>query len=249
MISPYIQTSDYYFIWKPHHIPSSFWKEKSFLEYLSDNQIQTPEIIFPDDVGFFLEENFPIKNYQSVDIDQIIKNLKSEFTSQEEYWLLNRLDNETAGYLYFAKTRQIYEEYKNSQKQWILEKTYLAQVYWNPFFKSSENFMIIDYPIMHHKSDEKRMLAIKTQDDKEKWRWQIKQQKTRISLIQYDSKTNISSLAVSISKWVRHQIRLHLASIWSAIVWDDIYGKKTNWFLCLWSLWFQIKIGLTNDIK
>lgn len=241
MIFPYLETSDYYFVWKPHHVPSSFWKEKSFIEYLSLSQIQTPEIVFPDGLGFFLESNFPIKNYKQIEIDKIIKNQKSEFSQEEEYWLLNRLDNETAGYLYFAKNKEICDEYKDSQKQWILQKTYLAQVFWNPFFKSDQNSMTIDYPIMHHWFDEKRMLVIKTEDDKKSWRWQTKHQKTSISLIDYNSETNISSLLVSISKWIRHQIRVHLASIWCAIIWDDIYGKNKSEYLHLWSLWFQTK--------
>ncbi len=241
MIFPYIETSDYYFIRKPHHIPSSFWKEKSFLEFISNHQIPTPEIIFPDDLGFFLENNFPIKGHKEVDIDQVIKKLKSEFSLEDEYWLLNRLDNETAGYLYFAKSRHIYDKYKNSQKQWILKKQYLAQVYWNPTFKTKENFMTIDYPMMHHRFDDKKMIVIKTDNDRKNGRWQIKHPETSIQLIQYNSKTNVSSMLVTISKWVRHQIRTHLSSIWSAIIWDDIYGKKQNWILHLRSLWFKIK--------
>lgn len=246
MIFHYLETSDYYFVWKPHHVPSSFWKEKSFIDQLSESQIQTPEIVFPDGLGFFLENNFPIKNYKQIEIDKIIKNQKSEFFQEQEYWLLNRLDNETAGYLYFAKTRQIYDNYKNSQKRWILQKTYLAQVFWNPFFKSNVNSMTIDYPIMHHWSDEKRMLVIKTEDDKKNWRWQMKYQITSISLIEYDSKTNVSSLLVSISKWIRHQIRVHLSSIWCAIIGDDIYGKNKSEYLRLWSLWFQIRKDWQN---
>jgi len=240
VILPNIETPDYYLVWKPHHIPSSFWKEKSFLEYLTNTKTLAPNIVLPDEFGFFLKNKFPIRDYKAININEIIKNLKSEFSTENEYGLLNRLDNETAGYLYFAKSRQIYDKYKSLQKQWCVNKYYLAQVYWNPFFKTEKTIMSIDYPVMHHRFDDKRMITIKTDKDKRKWRWQIKLPKTSVELIQYDTKTNISSMVVAIARWVRHQIRLHLSSIWCPIIWDNLYGEKQKWNLHLRSLWFSL---------
>jgi 23S rRNA-/tRNA-specific pseudouridylate synthase len=62
---------DYFFyFWKPAGIPSTFGKEKSFLDIiLSSNDKQVIEIV----------------SY-----------LKDMFTKAEEYGLLNRLDNETS---------------------------------------------------------------------------------------------------------------------------------------------------------
>ena len=54
---------------------------------------------------------------------------------------------------------------------------------------------------------------------------------------------NISVLEIKIKKWIRHQIRVHLKSIWYPILWDKLYNKskkdKTD-ILNLWSVWFDI---------
>ncbi|MBQ7617147.1 hypothetical protein IJS64_04185 [bacterium] len=55
-----------FYVRKPAGIPTTYGKEKSFLEYLID------------------EDHY------------IIKVLKSEFDQEEEYGLLNRLDNATS---------------------------------------------------------------------------------------------------------------------------------------------------------
>jgi 23S rRNA-/tRNA-specific pseudouridylate synthase len=41
---------------------------------------------------------------------------------------LNRLDNDTAGFLYFAKTKSIKEEYKKLQDEQQITKVYIANV-------------------------------------------------------------------------------------------------------------------------
>jgi 23S rRNA-/tRNA-specific pseudouridylate synthase len=39
---------------------------------------------------------------------------------------------------------------------------------------------------------------------------------------------NQTTLLVKISKWVRHQIRAHLSSVWFPIVWEKIYIKTPS---------------------
>jgi 23S rRNA-/tRNA-specific pseudouridylate synthase len=52
----------------------------------------------------------------------------------------------------------------------------------------------------------------------------------------------VTTLLVTISKWIRHQIRAHLSSIWFPIVWEKIYIKKA-WSekLQLFSIWMKFK--------
>jgi len=48
---------------------------------------------------------------------EIAQKLQSHFTKDNEYGLLNRLDNDTAGLLYFAKDPIIKDQWKQLQKE------------------------------------------------------------------------------------------------------------------------------------
>jgi 23S rRNA-/tRNA-specific pseudouridylate synthase len=56
------------------------------------------------------------------------KNQLTNFTKEQEYGLLNRLDNDTSGFLYFAKNNNIFSEFKTLQKQEKVNKIYYAKV-------------------------------------------------------------------------------------------------------------------------
>jgi len=202
----------FYYFRKPYGIPSTYGKEKCFLDYLTQS----------DDK----------------DIKDIIQAQREYFSQQEEYGLVNRLDNNTTWLLYLAKTPLFKAKYKQAQSEWRVEKYYVADVYW----KFAENEKIISYPITHHKFSTDRMVVIldtkQTGKIDEK---RIQKAKTFVQFLYYDEKTNTSTLLVKISKWVRHQIRAHLSSIWFPIVWEIIYIKKP-WKdkLHLYSVWMRI---------
>lgn len=242
------QISDFYFFRKPHWVASTFWKERSFLDYVFVDNIDLPNnsISYWDldwtllsyiDRQMQTLNIMPIKNTDK--ISDIIQNLINIFWKDKEYWLLNRLDNDTWWLLYFAKSLEIYEDYKSKQSQNLLTKFYIAQVAGNPFFKINEKEINIDYPIKHHKFSDDRMICIKQPWEAVKWDWKQHMVSTKISLLDFDKEKNISTLLVSISKWVRHQIRVHLSSIWCPILWDNLYSKyKSQEFLHLWSMGF-----------
>lgn len=189
----------FYFFRKPCGIPSTYGNEKCFLDYLTQS----------DDK----------------DIKAIIESQKEYFSQQDEYGLVNRLDNDTTWLLYIAKTPLFKEKYKQAQKDWKIEKYYVADVYG----KFPENEKNISYPITHHKFSSDRMVVIL--DTKQTGKIdtkRIQNAKTFVQLLYYDEKTNTSTLLVKISKWVRHQIRAHLSSIWFPIVWEKIYIKKPS---------------------
>ena len=202
----------FYYFWKPCGIPSTYGNEKCFLDYL----------IVSDD-----------KNIQAIMLWQ-----REFFSKQDEYGLVNRLDNDTTWLLYIAKTPLFKEKYKQAQKDWKIEKYYVADVYG----KFPENEKFISYPITHHKFSSDRMVVIS--DTKQTGKIdtkRIQNAKTFVQFLYYDEKTNTSTLLVTISKWVRHQIRAHLSSIWFPIVWEKIYIKKpSNEDLHLYSIWVKI---------
>lgn len=220
------ENKNFYFFWKPHGIPSTFGKQKSFLDYLEEKNLD-------------IESNIPnfIKNHlkwftKIENIKETINNQINTFTREQEYGLLNRLDNETAGLLYFAKSMSTFGNYSQLQDQEKIEKYYIAQIQW----KVSQ--LSIEYPIMHRSS--LRMVAIKSHNDLKKWNWKKHNVKTFIEILDYDKKLNISTLKVTIHKGIRHQIRVHLASIHSSIIWDPLYGEKSD-YLHLRSIWCEMR--------
>jgi len=202
----------FYYFRKPRGIPSTYGKEKCFLDYLIES----------DDK----------------DIKAIVESQKEYFSQQDEYGLVNRLDNDTTGLLYLAKTPLFKEKYKQAQKDWKVEKYYIADVYG----KFSENEKIISYPITHHKFSSDRMVVILGTEQTGKIDTKrIQNAKTNIQFMYYDEETNTSTLLIKISKWVRHQIRAHLSSIWFPIVWEKIYIKNpSKEDLHLYSIWLKI---------
>ena len=211
MLKYYEDQYFYYFV-KPHNIPSTYGKEYCFLDLLEDYSKKNKEI------------------------NQIFGFLKEFWTKEEEYGLLNRLDNETMGLLYFAKNPLFKQKYLELQEQNLILKYYLADVYWEFY----EDERTITYPIAHHAFDEKKMVAVKSAT--EKFRWKPNNVETQVKKIFYDTEKNITTLLVTIHKRIRHQIRCHLSSIGYPIVGEKIYiKKKSSENLCLWSLWLQTK--------
>lgn len=198
----------HFYIRKQDWIPTTFWKEKCFLEYL------------------FSTEN--IKKYEN------LKTLKNNFTQKQEFWLLNRLDNDTSWILYFAKNISIYEKFKQLQKNSLINKVYIADVIW----KFEEWLSKINFPIMHKKWSNKKMICIKSNNQIKHWKWKMHYVETNIEFLYYDNSKNISTLKIVINKWIRHQIRAHLSSIWFPIIWDSLYNKNTTCKkLHLFSIW------------
>lgn len=88
----------FYYVRKPHGIPTTFGSQFSFLEEI---QQQSPE--------FFVK-------------------LAEVRTREEEWGLLNRLDNETAGLIYFAKNKEIAERYYALQDAGRVNKWYICDI-------------------------------------------------------------------------------------------------------------------------
>jgi 23S rRNA pseudouridine1911/1915/1917 synthase len=238
------ETDNYYFFWKPHGFPSTFGKEKSFLDYLEEGNgdiyTSIDLSIYESMKHFIPSEYVVIQNPQPA-----IQHLLQSFTKEQEYGLLNRLDNDTAGFLYFAKDLPTLTTYRQFQAHNQIEKHYIAQVVGNQFPRPPipDPQYPIDYPIMHRSTE--RMIAIKDPKDFKKGRGKEHHVQTFVKLANYDPKTDISTLLVTIHKGIRHQIRVHLASIGFPIIGDPLYGEKsmlseTHEHLHLWSVGFKI---------
>lgn len=249
-----VETADYYFVRKPHGIPTTFGSQFSFLEEIEQSKPL-----------FFTE-------------------LSKEFTKEEEFWLLNRLDNDTAGFIYFAKNHKVKNYYLQLQQEKKFTKYYIAIVAWkvdvertvakHPELLSKQetvsipvdmrtiaqwemqqhpdmqhismltipstwDSLVVTYPIMHHTHDDVRMVPIRIPKDEHKWRGEKHYVETRIIPVSYDEEANTTTCLIGIQQGIRHQIRAHLASVWYPIVWDILYGKNADTYLHLWSVWVK----------
>lgn len=206
------EDKQFYYFWKPAGVPSTFWENKSFLDFLSESN--------------------------QTDVKWIFLYLNDMFWSEDEYWLLNRLDNDTSWLLYFAKTPLFKKRYIEAQKDWKLAKYYIADVYG----KFDDNVEKISYPIWHHKFSKDRMVVFSgTKQTSKTHVNKLIKANTYVDVLYYDEVKNFTTLSIMIQKGIRHQIRVHLSSIWFPIVWEKIYIKqpKTD-ILHLYSIWLKI---------
>ena len=199
----YYQDKNFYYFWKPAGLASSRWKSVSFLDLMWDENC-----------------NWEIRD--------IVDSQLEFFGKEKELWLLNRLDWPTTGLLYFAKNPRIYSKFRELQKEWKVEKYYIAEVYGNIQYWVNKNGNLINYPIMHHRYNDDRMVVTRSDEDNAKWKWNIHKVETEIWEIDYDEKENLSTVLIKIHKWIRHQIRAHLSSIWYPICGDNLYCKSKN---------------------
>lgn len=199
----YYQDKDFYYFWKPADLASSRWKSVCFLDLMCN-------------------ENYNMK------IKNIVRSQEEFFWKEKELWLLNRLDGVTTGLLYFAKSPKIYRKFHSYQKEGRVNKYYVAVVYGNIRNRIYKNWNIIKFPIMHHRFCDDRMVVVSSENDKCKWKWKIHKVGTEILEVEYDDAENLSIVMLKIHKWIRHQIRVHLSSIWYPICWDKLYCKSKS---------------------
>ncbi len=198
-----MQTPHFYLIRKPSGLPSTHGQDLSFLDHIT-------QAINASQQNNSLSQKFSKEFLQSC----------QQFGIEQEYGLLNRLDNATSWLLYFAKSPEDKRYYITMQKQKKLTKYYVAEVYG----RVASSFGRIQHPIAHHPTDKKKMVAL--QDATISYRSKPQQVVTYYELLAYDAKNDVSILHVEITKWARHQIRCHLASMRHPIVNDPLYTTK-----------------------
>ena len=117
---------DFFVMWKPSALPTTFGKELCFLDILlgKENNI-TIDFSLPDKLLPYID----LPDFSPCTLTQTMINHQIHvFGKNEEMGLLNRLDNETAGFLYFAKNKQAFEKYRRLQSEGKIHKRYIAQI-------------------------------------------------------------------------------------------------------------------------
>jgi 23S rRNA pseudouridine1911/1915/1917 synthase len=154
------------------------------------------------------------------------------------------LDNETAGLLYFASTADLYQQYKQQQEIWSIDKWYIADV----VGRVRSAFGSIESVIEHHPDDDRRMRIAELGSV-----WLTCQ--TQYEVIDFDQDRQQTTVMIRITKWVRHQIRAHLHSLGHPIVGDSLYINKAlrknydkNWLLYQDSYLHLRSIGVSLNV-
>jgi 23S rRNA-/tRNA-specific pseudouridylate synthase len=83
------------------------------LDYFGDSQ-QLQSILNNSDFDQYSSYCY-LDGYTEQDIATFLHHQTTKFTKEQEYGLLNRLDNDTGGFLYFAKNPESYQFYKDQQ--------------------------------------------------------------------------------------------------------------------------------------
>lgn len=189
---------DFFYIWKPHDVPSVRGFRLSMFEVLEE-YIQTHD----DALTTLLRQN------------------QEEFSLEGEWWLCNRLDVPTAGLLYFAKSQEVFNQYRAVQAEWGLIKHYTGTI-----VGRLDETRIIARDIAHHPHLRDRMIVANNNKMAHSGTWQ--HWWTQLEPLAYDIEKNQTSVLIMISGGVRHQIRIHCASIGSPLVGETLYGTKHN---------------------
>jgi 23S rRNA pseudouridine1911/1915/1917 synthase len=129
--------------------------------------------------------------------------------------LLNRLDNETGGLVLFAKSQAAFDYYQREMQSHGVKKIYSAVVYGTPSPLEGE----INFSIVHHPKNQKKMQAL----TKECQRYKGRPQEAHTLYRVVESWRDYSLLELSIDKGVRHQLRVHLYALNHPIVFDSLY--------------------------
>lgn len=229
------RNDDFFVMRKPSGLPTTYGKEQCFLDILmEDTSVRKFDFSIPAHLIPYID----LPDFERCTLDpEIIKEQSKLFWKTQELGLLNRLDNETAGFLYFARSPKALDRYRHLQAEGKINKRYIAQIYGIP----KESAFEIDMPIMHHKHKTDRMVFVRWPKDEVKGRSKLHHASTIVKVLQVDDEADTTTLLVGIYRGVRHQIRVHLAGIGYPVVGDTLYGKdKEPGNLCLRSVGFQI---------
>lgn len=138
--------------------------------------------------------------------------------------IIHRLDNTTSGVLVAARDRETYAKMRALWNTPSVTKTYSALV-----LGRLKKATTTAASIAHHPSNKKKMVVCETAIRKKEWKG--REAKTKVvpkKFLEGPGKGFYTLVEVQITTGVRHQIRVHLASIGHPISGDKLYQNPTK---------------------
>ena len=244
-------------LWKPRNLSSTHGSNTSLID-LIQNQKEHPWVDLPIDLHKRLEDYLSQWKRTDINWSEATSQLRNQWSYDQEFWLLNRLDTPTWWFLTFATNPEAKKEFLSQQRAWTIHKHYLTRVSWNPSYliqhptKGYDNLTIlinvhedtitVSVPLKHHRHLDDRMVAIKSDKDLSKWRDRLLDCTTTLRVLGWPMQKNWkqqSLVQCTITQWQRHQIRVHCQTLGYSIVGDALYGKEKVWWLELWCMGYQ----------
>lgn len=185
---------------------------------------QNVEVLFSDE--YFIVLNKPNKVHMCAlkysDTDNLLSFLRKYDSkllevnkSNNDRGLIYRLDYETSGIVYYAKSQIVYEQMRSTFHEVMQEKSYFAIVEG----KFENDGMHIHFLKSSGLKGSKMLVS-----DDEVENSQLA--KINVRILDYNSKENVTLLKVSLKTGLRHQIRCQLSHLGHPIVGDELYGAK-----------------------
>ncbi|MCI5073139.1 RluA family pseudouridine synthase [bacterium] len=133
--------------------------------------------------------------------------------------VVHRLDADTSGCIFFAKTQEAYVHFREMFNQRSIYKLYLAVVLGKTPQKG-----LIDYDLAHHQKNTRKMINVVNENIA--YRGKKKQALTAYhALAQND---DYSLLLVKTFTGRMHQVRVHLSGLGHPLVGDKVYQKRQD---------------------
>lgn len=152
--------------------------------------------------------------------------------------LVHRIDKDTSWIIIVAKTKSALESLLNQLQSNKIEKIYCAITIWTPIEK---NWII-----------KKKLLRLewaknenKIQINEEEWQRAV----THYKVVSENIKWRYSLIECRLETWRMHQIRIHLASIWVPILWDNTYWIKEENSFVKKNFWISRQLLHAKKIK
>lgn len=162
----------------------------------------------------------PLPSGKSETLASLLATYYPEMTSiggEFQSGIVHRLDNDTSGIIIAARNQKTYEVLRAMWNTDQVEKGYLAWVVGHAPISGSLN-----QPIAHHPTNHKKMVVCTSKKEAKK----LKARNAETQFKRLKVVDNMSLLQVKIKTGVRHQIRVHLASLGFPLLGDALYGKK-----------------------
>jgi 23S rRNA pseudouridine1911/1915/1917 synthase len=136
--------------------------------------------------------------------------------SPREPGLVHRLDTDTSGLVLAARSEAAFDVLSKGLKAGIIEKRYFLIVHGAGLASSGE----IGIPIAHHPKDQKRMYPCVHPRDVARYR--PRQANTTFRVLRVTGEWALVEARAGVA--IRHQLRVHFASIGHPLAGDGLYG-------------------------